>query len=550
MAINTFLPGTISNWGSTTSWSLGTVPLNNGDTIVFTASSATCSLNVNAASASIIDFKFYNKEFRFNSNSLLVYGNLTLGNQMSFSYSSAASSPYTGYNLAIVGSSSITNNGFTISVPTIFYNQTGNNNFYTLNDNMVVSENFSTGSPNTVLQTQTINGATLSLGKSFAINTGGNLNSILTTGTSNIVMYGTGNLSSGANTIAGLGNNFTINPTANITFTSNIYYKTGTFSVSGSPTLSGAFNLYFTGASSLIAASSSSTYILNFGLSTGSAQTVTLLSNIHSLRGINSVGLILNGFNYYIYGNSLGNNTTVGSGTTVYYISGTSSGSSVSMTATTGINNNIVINSPGSVTFTSPFYWSGTSFVYTAGNVSFASVGTFNPNFSNLPVLDTNGMVFLTFQPTGNAGTMSLNSQLTMTSLIFNSNVDWKFTGSAGWTTQTLQYSGFNPLTARQGIGLAAGLTYTVTATMSITPASNTGNIFGIRSLTPGVKTNFVFTGNNQQTNIYMIGDNVDSSGGNTIWIYNYQSTTQSTNTTNWANLRASNIQSTSINIS
>ena len=126
--------------------------------------------------------------------------------------------------------------------------------------------------------------------------------------------------------------------------------------------------------------------------------------------------------------------------------------------------------------------------------------------------------------------------------MIFSSTSDWKFTGIAGWMTQTLTYNS-NPATNRTGLGLAAGLTYTVVGTMSIIPPSSSSGIFGIRSLTPGSKTNLVFLGGNQQTNYYMVGNDVDSSGGNTIWVFNYESATASVNTTNWRKLQPSNMQ-------
>lgn len=142
----------ILNWASASSWQPQQVPTL-GDYCIFDSLSATCSLNT-IGTVSQIDFTNYTKQFRFNTNSLLVYGTVSFGNQMSFSFSTAVS-PYSGYNLAIVASASITSNGCTVAVPTIFYNQGTNNNYYTLIDNITIGENFSTGSPNQVAQTQT-----------------------------------------------------------------------------------------------------------------------------------------------------------------------------------------------------------------------------------------------------------------------------------------------------------------------------------------------------------------------------------------------------------
>ena len=158
MAVLTFTSSSlVLNWASASSWAPAQVPVL-GDYCIFNSLSATCSLNT-IGTVSQIDFTGYTKQFRFNANTLLVYGTISFGNQMSFSFSNAAS-PYSGYNLAIVASASITSNGCTVGVPTVFYNQTGNNNFYTLNDNLTISENFGTGAAAGGL-THTINGATI-----------------------------------------------------------------------------------------------------------------------------------------------------------------------------------------------------------------------------------------------------------------------------------------------------------------------------------------------------------------------------------------------------
>ena len=118
MAINTFLP-TGGSWSFASNWSLGTIPTNNGDTIIFTASSGRCVLDT-IGTCSNIDFTSYGNTFSFRSNSLSVLGNITFWPQMTFSFSSTAF--YSGYNLVIASSSNILTNGCTISVPLCFYN--------------------------------------------------------------------------------------------------------------------------------------------------------------------------------------------------------------------------------------------------------------------------------------------------------------------------------------------------------------------------------------------------------------------------------------------
>ena len=498
----------VLNWASASSWTPAQVPIL-GDYCIFNSVAATCSLNT-IGTCSQIDFTNYTRQFRFNTNALQVYGTISFGNQMSFSFSTTGF--FNGYNLVVVASSSITTNGCTVGVPFGLYNRSGNN-YYTIVDNLNCGENFSTGALVGAL-THTINGATISLYKNFGINVGSVASATLTTGSSNIVMLGTGTITSAAASSGGLANNFTIAGTGTITIPINIYYRTGTFSIVGTPTISGSGYVLYTGAGSFIAASSSSTYNPSIGISTGAPLTVTLQSDVHSRLGINGNGLTLNGNNFYIYGGSLINVTNTAGGTTVYRISGTGSGSNVNLNASTTITNTIVMNTPGTATISGNFLFGGTTFTYTAG-ILVANFG-FTLNTSTSTTLTMPPQKFLTVTFAINNATYTLLSDFTMTTFANNGAFNLTFTGSNVWITDifTQQTGGGATLT------LQAGLTYSILKQINISPLANYVNNYSIISGASGSYANLYLAPGATQTmySVYMKDIN---NVGTPLWIYN-----------------------------
>lgn len=545
----------VLNWASASSWQPQQVPTL-GDYCIFDSSSATCSLNTNGT-CSQIDFTTFNKQFRFNANSLLIYGTISFGNQMSFSYSTT-SAPYPGYNLAIVASASITSNGCTVAVPTIFYNQgtasNPNNNFYTLNDNLTISENFSTGSPNAVAQTHTINGATLSLYKNFAINTGGNLASNLTTGSSNIVMLGTGSITTSINSTGGLGNTLTINTIGTITMPFNFYYRTGTFKLlSGKLT---ATNLVNTGSYTLDLSISNSGNIQSITLAPSVTSTIiTLLSDAHILGfGQTTLSTTINGADIYAYGttpiSSQGSSSLLG--TTTLRICGTSSASTATVGNSGNINCNISIQTPGTVNWNQVQWYAqsgGASLVYTSGTMLYSGTNFQIGAGANMHTFYTSGMTFNNINSfSSNPVNVNLQQPLYATLLSVNSNPT-VFTGSYGFSVSTL--SGSTPPTpGRIGLSLQPNITYLVNRNLTIQPNVLNGFIFGIKSNIVGQQAKFILALGASQTVYTAVTDNIDSSGGQTIWPYYYDVATASTNTLNWKRLQSFSLQSSMLNIS
>jgi hypothetical protein len=109
MAINLFTGATNSNWGTSTNWSLGIVPLSNdGHIVTLNATSPNCIVNASARSCTHIDFTGYTNTFTRN-NTLAINGNMTLSSAMTFAGTSS---------ISIIGNSNVTTNGK--SIPNTF----------------------------------------------------------------------------------------------------------------------------------------------------------------------------------------------------------------------------------------------------------------------------------------------------------------------------------------------------------------------------------------------------------------------------------------------
>lgn len=391
MAVNIFTSSnSILSWSSPSNWSLGVVPSNNGDLVVFTSSSATCSLDI-TGTCSQIDFSHYNKSFNFNANTLRVYGNITLGTQMSYSFST----PTTYGSFIMCASGSITSNGATFGAPLAFYIfATAGNNYYTLNDNLVVSEGFETAQSAGGL-THFINGNTLTTKKYLSINNGSNSSNSLTTGTTNIIMNGVGSLSITNNISGGLGNSLTLTGTGTFSLHSSFYVNGGTFSIIGTPGFFGSCILYSTNNFNFIAASSSVTNKMPIGFGGySSGSTITLGSDFYSSNGLTNGYLTLNNYNFWNYGSI--NSITIYGSTILNFGNGTSIGTLTIY----GMTANIAAGSGLFSVTTSLSLISGGSLTYISGTCSFPGTLTFpsilqGPAFSG--TLDLKGNNVLSY---------------------------------------------------------------------------------------------------------------------------------------------------------
>jgi len=548
MAVLTFTGSTPGTFSVAANWTPAQVPTN-ADICIFTSSSPTCSLT-SIGTCSQVDFTAYNKRINFGVNAIGVYGNITLGTQMSFSFSTTAA--YNGYNFIMAATGSITTNGMTMGVPFGLYNPAGSNNTYTLNSNMVCAENFSTGAAAGAL-THTINGFTISCYKNVSINIGSGASSTSTTGTTNILILGTNPtilLTNG--TTNGFTNNITINAIGSVTMPVNFYYKTGTFKyISG--TFS-AFNIAQTGSYTLDLSGSSSANRLpitidNNGLA---AATITMLSDCHITGGLSSVSrnLVLNGGDIYLYGTAVlvPQGSAIYSGTTTIRLVGTHN---LSMSGTLACN--ISIQTAGTINWNQVQWYAqsgGASFVYTSGTMVYSGANFQIGNSSNQHTFYTSGITFNNVSVyTGAPVNINLQQQLNATTLtVVSTNTYISMTGSFGFVVDTFSPAVYN--TSRIGLSLQPGLTYKVNKNFVYNPAVFLTTIYGIKSQLAGSQSKFILAFGASQSLHSIVTDDIDSSDGQPIWIWNYNGITASTNTLNWNNLQPSSVQFSAINVS
>jgi len=526
MANNIFLNTATTSWGATANWSLGTIPTI-ADFVIFTSSSGTCSVNV-VATCSGIDFTNYNRRITF-SNPVWSYGNVTYGPNMGYSYSTT--------NGIIVAASASLSAGVTISAPLKLYTAFGDNT-YTLLSNLNIDALFSTGG-GTANATHTINGFTISCRRGITINTDTGGVSSLTTGTTNIELVGANNqtyTNGFVTTTGGFANNFIINSTGTITVAGggNMYYRTGTFTyLRGS--IPAASTLNFTGNATFDPSGTSASNIINLGIrGTG---TITLNSNFHTSNGVQTgAAFTVNNNSVYIYSGTLGASTGALSGTTTMIVTGTNSTSTVNISSSQNISNPIVINSPGIITFTQLLVANAGSVTYTAGNVNI--VGQFNIQLGSglTYTLATNGITFGTSNLSGVSGFLSLTNLYSANILNTSNSIVFTLLGSAGFNVNTLG------LGSGMTLKLKEGLTYVVnnniTAWATTTPKLTTGVTGSVAYLNHKGASQSLYN---------MTVLDIDSSGGNTLWVYK---PTSLTNTTNWNTLVAASLQSSNINCS
>jgi hypothetical protein len=546
--ILTFTGSTTGTFSVAANWSPAFLPTL-GDICIFTSSSPTCSL-ISIGTCSQVDFSSYNKRISFGTNNLVVYGDIKLGTGMSFTFSTAAG--YNGYNLVMASTGSLTSNGMTMSVPFGLYNPVGSNNTYTLQDNLVCAENFSTGAAAGTL-THTINGFTISCYKNVGINIGSLSSATLTTGTTNIIMLGTTpTLTSGAASVNGLTNNFIINTSGNVTVSGTIYYKTGTFKLLTGKLLTS--NLTLTGNGTLDFSGSNSGNVQNTTLACNvTGNTITLLSDMHilgfSVTTIASTSI--NGADIYAYGTSpisVQGSSTV-TGTTTVRISGTSSASTATIGNSGNIGINLSIQTPGTLNWNQVQWYAqsgGNSLVYTSGTILYNGSSFQIGNSSNQHTFYTSGMNFNNVSvTTGGPVNINLQQQLNATTLtVVSANTYMVFTGSAGFNVNTFTPAIYN--TARLGLGLQAGITYSINTAFNYTPAAYSTTIYAIKSNTIGSQAKFVLGLTATQNLHSIVTDDIDSSAGQTIWCFNYDNFTASTNTLNWRRLQATNMSGAS----
>ncbi|MFA6524621.1 MAG: hypothetical protein WC264_03950 [Candidatus Paceibacterota bacterium] len=396
-AANIFDGSTDSNWGTAANWSQGTVPTAT-DTYVttFDATSPDCTVNTSARVANAIDFTNYTNTITM-TYQITVSGNITLGASMGISGSGL---------LVVNATATLTSNTKTWPNEFAF---SGTSKTYTLADDWDIDGRLDLNGATA----QVINGQTIYAGGSLLSNTTGT-----TSGTTNIVMNGTGTWSNSSSGQLRL--NLTFNTAGTITISGNVYYNTGTLTYT-------AGTMVTTGSTLNI---STNTTLATNGMSwgnlslTGNPATITQTTD-NSFSGNVTIGVTttvqtINGiYNLNVGGNFTQNGTTgyVG-GTSTIIMNGTGTINCPNSTNYTNIRINFIFNTAGTITFGSNVCFATNTVTYTAGTVIITN-STFY--FTGVGTLNLNGLTLNNFRITG-TGTISLASGLVIGGLF--SNVD------------------------------------------------------------------------------------------------------------------------------
>lgn len=208
------------------------------------------------------------------------------------------------------------------------------------------------------------------------------------------------------------------------------------------------------------------------------------------------------------------------------------------VTTSSRLSNNFTINTSGTITFGTMTYSLGT-FTYITGTVNFGASTFTVPNSIGV-VFNTPGLNFfnISFLGTG----VTLNALLNVTNIMSFTNGQCTFDGTFGFTTSRLSYVS-TPSVSNASIVLASGITYTVTTLLNLFPATNGGNLVGIKSSIPGSQAIFTLGYSANQTVMQTQVTDIDSSTGQTIW--NFSAGILS-NATNWNTLSSTSVQTSS----
>ena len=351
MAIKT-ISNTGGNFNTTGAWTDGILPIA-GDSIIATATSG--PLTINAATVSIVSANFTNY-----TSTLTIDNVFNITTTVTFVAGMTIAGTTGTLTITPTAGASLTSGGKTL---TCGLTTAGTSQTYTLVDNWTVDG------------TVTLQGATSQIinGNTLFCNSNLIVNGVSQSGTTTIVLSGTGSWSSGF-TGRVLQNNLTINTTGTITFDSTqiLNYNTGTLTYTSGDVIT-------TGSTLAIAASTT----LNLGLMptalnnlTISGGTITLSSNL-SVNGTFTITATCtwNGSTLYIGGNltiSAGTGTT---GTTLFILNGTGTWSA--NLSTSVIRNNLTINTNGIITFGNIASFSTQTLTYISGKVIVPRNSTF-----------------------------------------------------------------------------------------------------------------------------------------------------------------------------
>lgn len=348
-----------NNWSATTGGGSGASFPVNGDAVTFDTNSGATNMTVNVSSActSLVCTATYTGTLTFN-NQLQVGGTVTFIAGMGIAGTGTLV-------ITLSGSATITSGGKTMTCNVTIQGAST----ITLGDNWNVDGTLSVGNST---NTTTINANTISAGGNFVMN----CTSGIVTGTTTIVMDGTGSTTFPNYTSAQLRNNFTINTAGTITISGVFSFNTGTF------TYTTALSVV-TSSSTFTNSSAGSLTIASNGIIWnafifGGAFTMTLSNNIsctsltlHASAGTGTC--TMNGNTINVNGSvSCRFSTGTNVGTTVINMTGTGNLSMPSVT-TGNLQNSLTFNSSGTITMTTNIHYQAGIITYTAGTIDTAT---------------------------------------------------------------------------------------------------------------------------------------------------------------------------------
>ena len=530
MALNYFTGSTPGNFGSASNWTLGTVPTNNGDTIIFTSSSPTCSVAL-VGTCSIIDFSSYTRTITFTQN-INAYGDVTLGPNMKTA----------GVNgITINATASLKSNGYTFSQPLTLNNVVT----YTLVDNwnqnaLLTCNPIGTGQPTASLIINNNNfycyknltfggGVSTMMRGSTIFNMVGNdgtyiwshtnisLNTIVVNmGTGTFSYTGAGNGSNGfGGTLSYLSGGYGAGP---------LFMSTGTYPVT----------LNWNGR----------TTYLPINIWSGGAINLILSSDVY-INTIIGAGLVtlVGTYSVYLYNHSNGTTATIQGNPNNLYFTNIGNGTTLTVTymnlffntANTGFTQSaIALNATCSVTYLGGIPNNPTLNLNSGSNIT---LNTFGMTFGATTILT--------------AKTVTLNSLFNATSLLFGTlngtnTLTYSFTGTSGFSVQTLTYQATVNHGSGNSITLQSGNTYSITTGLSLQSITTANLQLSLISSASGSSAYFNLAYGASQAAFNVITQDIDSTNGQTICPFLYNSGSSS-NTKNWLNLQSYRIQNTQI---
>lgn len=408
MAARFFVGGNGNNWGATapTNWSTtsggapGAAVPTNADDVTFDAVSPNCTIDTTGRVCRRITFAAYTNTITFNQNLTATPDTGSTGVILGASMIFAGSSTFVITGPAS-GTTSITSNGKTVSVPVTF---SGNSTTITLNDNWTISGLVTFSSGNMVMNSNSLN-----CSGSFTHAAGNNSGTTVVTATGT----GTWNRTGGE-----LRTSFTINTAGTITFGSAWNYSTGTLTYTAGTVVTTGNTLTIGGANTTFNCAS---ITWNDVAWNPLSSTITLSANFNVSGNctINHSGTntISGAFNFNIGGNftqATGGNLTLSSAIVV--LNGTGLWTQA---GTASLRGQVNINTAGTVTITGTITLSasGARITYTAGTLVATAATVL---FTASGVLDLGGQTVGTIQCTTAGTAITLNSTVKIgTAVVF-----------------------------------------------------------------------------------------------------------------------------------